>query len=97
MKVEVEDSVTGFLRKRGKADVTLDVEDLETPCCVGRLPEMKISYDPPADPGRYRHFQVGGITIHLSKLLRTEDTLQVFLSGLGPFKKVEVSGINLVL
>jgi len=97
LKVEVEDTVSDFLHKRGKADVTIDVEDLETPCCVGRLPEMKISYETPADPDRYRHFKAGAVTIHLSKLLRTEDTMKVFLSGLGPFKKVEVSGINLVL
>ena len=58
---------------------------------------MKISLQSPANSEEYRHFEVGGLHIHLSKLLRTGDTLKLFLSGLGPFKKVEASGVNLVL
>ncbi len=34
---------------------------------------------------------------YLSKQLRTGGTLKLFLTGFGPFKKVEASGVNLVL
>ncbi len=40
---------------------------------------------------------VEGISIYLSKNLRTENTLKLSLSGLGPFKKLEIAGINLIL
>ena len=82
---------------QGAEDVTLDLEEIPSSCCLGRLPEMKISLESPANSEEYRHFEVGGIHIHLSKLLRTNDTLKLFLTGLGPFKKVEASGVNLVL
>ena len=58
---------------------------------------MKIFLQGPANSEEYRPFEVGGRHIHLSKLLRTGDTLKLFLSGLGPFKKVEASGVHLVL
>jgi len=58
---------------------------------------MKISLASPPEADEYRHFNVGGIHIYLSKLLRTQNTLKLFLTGLGPFKKVGAAGINLVL
>ena len=85
------------MSEQGAADVTLDLEEIPTNCCLGRLPEMKISLESPPNTDAYRHFDVGGIHIHLSKLLRTQATLKLFLTGLGPFKKVEASGVNLVL
>ncbi|MCF8720075.1 CC/Se motif family (seleno)protein [Nitrospina gracilis] len=97
MKIEVADNVAAFLSERGRSDVTIEVEDLETPCCVGRMPEMRIRHQPPFDPTGYRHFETGGITLHLSKLLHTGDTVRVYVSGIGPFKKIEVSGIHLIL
>ncbi|MFQ5482804.1 MAG: hypothetical protein ACE5ER_08590 [Nitrospinaceae bacterium] len=97
MKFNLDDRVLGFLREQGASDVTVDLEDLPTPCCLGRVPEMKISLQTPANHNAYRHFSVHGIGIHLSKLLRTKDTLKLFLSGIGPFKKVEVSGVKLIL
>ena len=85
------------MSEQGAEDVTLDLEEIPSSCCLGRLPEMKISLESPANSEEYRHFEVGGIHIHLSKLLRTNATLKLFLTGLGPFKKVEASGVNLVL
>ena len=97
MKFELADNMLKFMLKQGAEDVTLDLEEIPSSCCLGRLPEMKISLHSPANSEKYRHFEVGGLHIHLSKLLRTNDTLKLFLSGFGPFKKVEASGVNLVL
>ncbi len=97
MKFELADNVLNFMSEQGTEDLTLDLEEIPSSCCLGRLPEMNISLHSPANSEKYRHFEVGGIHIHLSKLLRTNDTLKLFLTGLGPFKKVEASGVNLVL
>lgn len=97
MNFRIADNVRGFLEKKGKQDLTVWSVDLETPCCVGRLPELKTSFDPPEHPGEFRHFSSNGLQIHLAKQLKTDSTLDVSLAGFGPFKKIEVSGINLVL
>ena len=97
MKFELDDKLLSYLSRQGAEDVTLDLEEIPSNCCLGRLPEMKITLGSPPNTEAYRHFEVGGIRIHLSKLLRTGDTLKLFLTGLGPFKKVEASGVNLVL
>lgn len=97
MKFELADNLLNYLAEKGAEDVTLDLEEIPSNCCLGRLPEMKISLQSPSNANAYRHFDVGGIHIHLSKLLRTQNTLRLFLSGLGPFKKVEAAGVNLVL
>lgn len=97
MKFELADTLLSYLSEQGEEDVTLDLEEIPSNCCLGRLPEMNISLGSPPNSDEYRHFDVGGIHIHLSKLLRTQDTLKLFLTGFGPIKKVEASGINLVL
>ena len=97
MKFELADNLLSYLSAKGAEDVTLDLEEIPSNCCLGRLPEMKISLESPPNTDEYRHFEVGGIHIHLSKLLRTQETLKLFLTVLGPFKKVEASGVNLVL
>lgn len=97
MKFELDDKLLNYLSEEGAEDLTLDLEEIPSNCCLGRLPEMKISLESPHNSDAYRHFDVGGVHIHLSKLLRTGHTLKLFLSGFGPFKKVEVAGVNLVL
>lgn len=97
MKFELADNLLSYLLAKGAEDITLDLEEIPSSCCLGRLPEMKISLESPPNTDEYRNFEVGGIHIHLSKLLRTQETLKLFLTGLGPFKKVEASGVNLVL
>jgi hypothetical protein len=97
MKFELAYNLLSYLSAKGAEDVTLDLEEIPSNCCLGRLPEMKISLESPPNTDAYRHFDVGGIHIHLSKLLRTQETLKLFLTGLSPFKKVEASGVNLVL
>ncbi len=99
MKFELDDKVIQFLAQKGSVDVTLDLEEMDIACCLGRLPEMKISLAPPAQEqgNDYRHFSHRGVHLHLSKLLRSQATLTLHLSGFGPFKKLEASGVNLVL
>lgn len=97
MKFEIDSKLLSYLSEEGSEDLTLDLEEIPSNCCLGRLPEMKISLVSPPNLEEYRHFEVGGIHIHLSKQLRTGETLTLFLSGIGPFKKVEAAGINLVL
>ncbi|QPJ60555.1 MAG: hypothetical protein G3M70_01090 [Candidatus Nitronauta litoralis] len=99
MKFELDDKVVQFLAQKGSTNVTLDVEDLDTTCCLGRVPEMKITLVPPSEAhqSKYRHFNHAGINLYLSKLIRSQETLTLHLSGFGPFKKLEASGINLVL
>ncbi len=97
MKVQLGEKELRYLREQDRTDVTLDLEEIPSNCCVGRLPEVKIHHCPPQNPGHYRHFTVHGIHIHVSKLLRTQDTLTFCLSGFGPFKKLGVKGLNLIL
>lgn len=91
------DNVLRFLEDRSQSNLTLDLQEIPSNCCLGRLPEMKLSYQPPRNPAEYRHFASRGISIHVSKVLRTGETLTLFLSGFGKFKKLEVAGVNLVL
>lgn len=95
MKFEFNDKVLNYLQSKNASEVTLDLEDIPVNCCLGRVPELKISLAPPEVPGEYRNFSVRGINIHVSKLLRTNETLTLFLSK--PFKNLEVAGVNLVL
>ena len=97
MKFELGQESLKFLRDKQAEDLTLDLMEIPSNCWLGRLPELKISYDQPPDSVQYRHFCIKGINIHISKLLRTQETLRIFLSGFGSFKKLEVTGVNLVL
>lgn len=97
MKFEFTDNVLNYLAEQGAEDVTLDLEEIPSNCCLGRMPEMKILLTSPANSAAYRHFESAGVHLHLSKLLRTGDTLKLSLSGFGPFKKVEAAGVHLVL
>lgn len=97
MKFEIDDNVLRFLTDQGQSDLTLDLEEIPLNCCLGRLPEMRISHRSPGNPSQYRHFNSHGISIHVSRALRTGETLTLFLSGFGKFRKLEVAGVNLVL
>ncbi len=97
MKFEISDNVLSYLESLDSYNLTIDLKEIPSNCCLGRLPETKVSFLSPENLDNYRHFWVGGIQIHLSKLVRSKETLKVFLSGWGPFKKVEVSGINFIL
>ncbi len=97
MKIALEEKARAFLREKDQSEVTIDLAEIESSCCVGRLPEVLIRRDPPRNPRNYRSFTVDGVRVHLSNLLRTKETLTLSLSGLGPFRKLEVSGLNLIL
>ena len=83
--------------RRNQTELTIDLEEIPSNCCLGRLPGLRLHDSPPRNPSDYRHFSAQGINIHISNALRTEETLKLFLSGIGPFKKLEVNGINLIL
>lgn len=97
MKLELDDHTLEYLRYRNQSDVTLDLEEITTNCCVGTLPELKFHNAPPQNPEKYRHYSVQGINFYISRQLRTENTLTFSLSGVGPLKKLEVAGVNLIL
>lgn len=97
LKLELADNVIEYLGRLGQSELTLDLEEMKSSCCVGRLPEIKFHGALPQNPEKYRHYSVQGIHIHVSRLLRTENTLTFTLSGIGLFKKIEVSGVNLIL
>ena len=97
MKVEFGGKVLEYFKDRDQSELTIDVEEIASNCCVGRLPEIKLSHRLPDNPGKYRHFPIHGINIHVARDIRTEETLTLSLSGIGPFKKLEVRGLNLVL
>ncbi|KMP11764.1 hypothetical protein UR09_02445 [Candidatus Nitromaritima sp. SCGC AAA799-A02] len=97
MRFDFASDVLEYLRGRNQSELTIDLEEIPSNCCLGRLPEVRLLNTSPENPDDFRHFTVEGINIHLSKNLRTENTLKLFLSGLGPFKKLEVAGINLIL
>ena len=97
MKVDLGKQVLEYFSERNQSELTIELEEIPSNCCLGRLPELKLLDTLPSDPDQYRHFSVHGIRIHVSRVLRTQDTLKVFLSGFGPFKNLEVSGVNLIL
>ncbi len=97
MKLDLAENVLEYLDERKQTELTIDLEEIPSNCCLGRLPEIRFHDEPPSDPGQYRHFSVHGINIHVSRVLRTQDTLKLFFSGIGPFKKLEVAGVNLIL
>lgn len=97
MKFDFDGQALRFFQEKNHSELTLDLEELNPNCCIGRLPESKIHHAPPERPDQYRHFSTHGINIHISKSLRTEETLSLHMSGIGPFKKLEVSGLNLIL
>ncbi len=97
MKIALKEKAREFLREKHQSEVTIDLAEIESSCCVGRLPEITIRRDPPENPRNYRCFTVDGVRIHLSNLIRTHEQLTLSLSGVGPFRKLEVSGLNLIL
>ncbi|MFQ5449791.1 MAG: CC/Se motif family (seleno)protein [Nitrospinaceae bacterium] len=97
MKLDFAENVLDYLRDQGRFDLTIDLEEIRSSCCVGRIPEIRIHFNPPENPEKYRHFSAEDIHVHISNLLRTQNTLTLTLSGVGPFKKLQVSGLNLVL
>ena len=97
MRFDFANEVLEYLKGRNQSELTIDLEEIPSNCCLGRLPEVRLLNTSPENPENFRHFIVEGISIYLSKNLRTENTLKLFLSGLGPFKKLEIAGINLIL
>lgn len=97
MELELDDPALEYLRLRSQSNVTLELEEITTNCCVGTLPELKFHNAPPQNPEKYRHYSVQGIDFYISRQLRTENTLTFSLSGIGPFEKLEVAGVNLIL
>ncbi len=77
--------------------LTVDLEEIQSPCCVGRLPEIKFTSSVPDKPEDYRSFSASGVEVFISKLLRTSSKVTLSLSGFGPFKKLEIDGIDLIL
>jgi len=97
MRFVLDDNALGFLSERGHRAVTIDLMELSPNCCVGRLPDVRLRPGPPENPAAYREFHARGIDIHLHKSLKTGKELRLHLSGWGPFKKLEVSGLKLIL
>ena len=97
MQFDFANEALEYLQGRNQSELTIDLEEIPSNCCVGRLPEVRLLNTSPEHPENFRHFVVEGISIYLSKNLRTENTLKLSLSGLGPFKKLEIAGINLIL
>ena len=97
MRFDFANEALEYLQGRNQSELTIDLEEIPSNCCLGRLPEVRLLNTSPENPENFRHFIVEGISIYLSKNLRTENTLKLFLSGLGPFKKLEIAGINLIL
>ncbi|MCH8157244.1 MAG: hypothetical protein IID18_05750 [Nitrospinae bacterium] len=97
MRFDFANEVLEYLRDRNQSELTIDLEEIPSNCCVGGSRESRLRDGGTENPENFRHFTAEGINIHLSKNLRTENTLKLFLSGLGPFKKLEVAGINLIL
>jgi len=95
--IELNGQTLEYLRRRNQSDVTLDLEEIQSNCCVGVVPELKFHNAPPQNPEKYRYYFVQGINFYISRQLRTENTLTFSLTGLGPFKKLDVSGVNLIL
>jgi len=97
MRFDLDDEALDFLRARGHGALTLRLTEIFPNCCVGRLPDVRLEPGPPKCPEAYRHFHVRGIDIHVDKALKTEKELKLYVSGLGPFKKLEISGLQLIL
>jgi len=97
VQFDFANEVLEYFQGRNQSELTIDLEEIPSNCCLGRLPEVRLLNTSPENPENFRHFIVEGISIYLSKNLRTENTLKLFLSGLGPFKKLEIAGINLIL
>ena len=97
MQFDFANEALEYLQGRDQSELTIDLEEIPSNCCLGRLPEVRLLNTSPEHPENFRYFMVEGISIYLSKNLRNENTLKLSLSGLGPFKKLEIAGINLIL
>lgn len=97
MRFDLDEKALEFLNERGHRAVTIDLAELSPNCCAGRLPDVRLRPGPPENPEAYRHFHARGIDLHVAKGLRTDKKLRLLVSGIGPFKKLEVSGLNLIL
>ena len=97
MRFDFANEVLEYLQGRNQSELTIDLEEIPSNCCVGRLPEVRLLNASPEHPENFRYFMVEGISFFLSNTPRTENTLKLSLSGLGPFKKLEIAGINLIL
>ncbi|PIQ96272.1 MAG: hypothetical protein COV67_10425 [Nitrospinae bacterium CG11_big_fil_rev_8_21_14_0_20_56_8] len=97
MTFDFGEQVLNYFQERNQSHLTIDLEELSSPCCVGRLPEIRFRDGIPENTELYRRFVVHGIHIYLSRLLRTQEALRLTLSGFGPFKRLELGGVNLIL
>ncbi|PIR01631.1 MAG: hypothetical protein COV66_00450 [Nitrospinae bacterium CG11_big_fil_rev_8_21_14_0_20_45_15] len=97
MKLDFSADARKYLEQKRQSCLTVDLEEIQSPCCIGRLPEIKFSNSVPAKPEDYRSFSSFGIEVFISKLLRTSSNVTFSLSGFGPFKKLEIQGIDLIL
>jgi len=97
MKLIFSEEAKKHLDKKKMKRLTIDLEEIQSPCCVGRLPEIKFSSHKPDRPDEYRIFTALGVEVFISKLLRTTSQVTLSLSGFGPFKKLEIDGVDLIL
>ena len=97
MRVTVTPQALTWLAERGASQVTVRRRVYKARCCVPDLPDLEVTLAPPAEGVPFNLYRLDGVDLYLEAALRTESDVRLTLTGLGPFRRLALEGVRMVL
>jgi hypothetical protein len=86
------------MEERGIEDVTFNLKVIEPAgCALGIVKEIEPVYESVVDASRYRHYQVEGRHIFISREIKLLGPLTITTEGLWKMKRLALSGATVPL
>lgn len=94
LTAKISKSAQKFIRENNIQDVTFNLlEDEVTGCCVGVVKEIEQVYRAPKDATRYRHCEVDGCHLFISRKINIIGPLKLTTEGIWK-KRLFLAGAN---
>jgi hypothetical protein len=97
MRVNIAPEARAWLDQRGATQVTVRRKVYRARCCVPDLPDLEVILAPPPEGAPFHRHRLDGIDLYLEVVLRTDPELRLTLTGLGPFRRLVLEGVRMIL
>ncbi|HEX9592930.1 MAG TPA: CC/Se motif family (seleno)protein [bacterium] len=97
MRVTISPEARTWLAERADPQVTVRRRVYRARCCVPDLPDLEVTLAPPPDGVPFNLHRLDGVDLYLEAALRTEPEVRLTLTGVGPFRRLALEGVRMVL
>jgi hypothetical protein len=97
VNVTITPKARAWLTDRGATQVTVRRRVYQARCCVPDLPDLEVILAPPPDDIPFNLHRLAGIELYLEAALHTEPEVCLTLTGLGPFRRLSLEGVRMIL